>query len=41
MHEPELETWGENPPGYFWVSYDKIDSLFSKYISRDMIDKPK
>jgi len=39
MFEPELETWGDNPPGVFWVSYKHINNLFSKYISRDAINK--
>lgn len=38
LFEPELETWGNNEPGNFWVSYEDFGSLFSKYISRDCID---
>lgn len=39
MLESELENWGDDEPGTFWVSYADFSSLFSKYISRDTWDK--
>ena len=37
--ESEKIKWGDNEEGVFWVKYEHIHHLFSKYISRDTIDK--
>lgn len=39
LRESELMTWGDNPPGVFWVSYKYFGNLFSKYVSQDAIDE--
>jgi len=36
--DPEVEKWGDNEAGIFWLRFDDFFAAFSKYIARDAIN---